>query len=275
LLIFLYNKKTIIIINDGLIFKGVIFMQTVSNEILKIQLLSDNLMQKYLKQGYKFLCFDEKSKTVSIKNDRNYTIEYNGKTVKMYNPHYKNTLITDGTNWQKKKYDEENRLIKEEFSTGRIIEYSYYPNGLLRLKKDNYGTNEYYEYDSKGQETYFVCKDNEDNEVRWTRKEELDGGNCIHIYDSIHNWRYYFKEKNLTISGKKGKVKNIKIGNEPYIYSSSRYNNFVALLVSGELYFKNVKKQYTEDEIFIFSNLFQISNYEFHAENLRKLKQGK
>lgn len=250
-------------------------MQTISNEILKIELLSTNLIQKYLKQGFEFLRFDDKSKTISLINDRNYIIEYNGKTAKMYNSHYKNTLITDGQNWQKKKYDDKNRLIKEEFSTGRIVEYSYYPNGLLKLKKDNLGTNEYYEYDKNGNETYFVSKDKEDDEVRWTRKEELDDGKCLHIYDSNYNWKYFFKEKNLTISGRRAKVKTIKIDKEPYIYSKSRYNNFIALLMAGDLYKRNVKNQYSEDEIFIFYNLFQISNYELHAENFRKIKQMK
>ena len=247
----------------------------VEQEVKIVELMSTSLIQKYLKQGFSFLDYDKRTKTISIRNDRHFTIEYNGQTAKMYNPQFKITMITDGIHWQRNKYDTNGNIIKEEYSTGRIVEYTYYPNGLLRMKKDNYGTNEYYEYDSKGNETYFVTKDVEDNEIRWTRKEELDEGKCLHIYDSNRNWRYIYKEKDLIFAGKKSKIKEIKKGKEPYIYSKSRYNNFVALLVSGDLYFKNVKKQYTEEEIFIFSNLFHITNYETHEENLRKLKQGK
>ena len=240
----------------------------IESEIIKINLLNTDFIKKYIKQGYSLLNYNEKEKTIFISNDRNYMIEYNGKVAKMYNPRFKNTLITDGINWTKKKYDDKERLIKEEFSTGHIIEYSYYDNNLLRLKKDNYGLNEYYEYDKNGNETYYV-----NSNKKWIRKEELDKGNCIHIYDSENNFKYKFKKYNLIISGKNSKIKVIKINKEDYLYSKSRYNNFIALLISGDLYFKNVKKQYSEQEIFIFTNIFQISNYEEHKYNLNNLKR--
>lgn len=248
-------------------------MQQQVNDITtyKVNLLRTGLVSDYLQKGFEVVSYDDDKKTIKLKSKTNYTVEYDGRVAYLFNAKGKNTYITDGTNWVRKRYNERDFIIKEEYSTGRVVEYTYYPNDLVRMIKDNNGCNEYFEYDSKGQETYYVNKDNNDNEIRWHRKEELDNGNCIHKFDSEFNWSYEFKKEKVVLVGKRNVVRTVKYENEHYIYSKSKYNNFVALYMAGmSLFTMNVKKGFSESEIAVFKQLFYVLNHENYEELKRK-----
>jgi len=223
------------------------------------------LTKDCIEKGFKLLS-QTREKTI-LKNNKNYIIEITDRCCDMFNPNSQITYHSTGDYWERRNYDTLGREIKFTNSNNREIILSYYGNkNLLRMRKDNQGMSEYYEYDEKDNEIYYV-----NSEKYWRRFEYNKYENFNHTYDSNLKWTYEFLDVHLKVIGKGTNIQKVILpSDKKYYFSKSRYHNYLVLLSTGDLYNKCVKKMYSPFEISIFNRIASVEKKEEYNSERRK-----